>query len=615
MSTIRQVVPTPANTTTFGRSQGIARLVGPLTLPFCVVLWASPSLATDYHVDGSEYVAISDVPWQQVKGGDTVFIHWREQPYRETFGIEVSGTSWDTPVRVSGVPGANGVLPVLDGESADSGPGAHQRGVLSVRDGAQYVVVENLEVRGANQDNGFPKGASGIYAENGAHLLFSNLVLTDNDNGMFSTYYTEDVIVRGCTIYGNGVVDSIYEHNNYTESNGILFEFNTFGLLRDGAAGNNLKDRSAHSVIRYNWIDGGNRGLDLVEPEGGQSAFGNAAESEPHYVYGNVIIKRDDGTVNDQVVHFGGDNGTGYYRRVLHFYHNTVYSTRGGTTAFYINTEGAEVDIRNNVFYTSQNASSLRLFDSDTSGSASITFQNNFVISGNGGSAPSGLTETGTIGGEPMFRSEQEEDFYPAAGSPLLDAAIGLAGGASEHPVEFQFVSGGAPIPRADTVLDLGALEACDADCGVPAPATSDPSATSMPECTGECGASSGAPASSAPSDATSAPGPGGGNAGGNNGGGAGGGMTPGNNPPGTVPTSATPGVTSVPGETGGATPPGAPATSDGESASSDAATSAAKSESSCACALPGAKAPRSEGLAALGLFLMVTLFRGRRRR
>ena len=72
-----------------------------------------------------------------------------------------------------------------------------------------------------------------------------NCALHDCGNGFFASSQSSDVIVEGCQIYDNGIEGSIYEHNNYTEARGIIFQFNHFGPLRTGCPGNNLKDRSA----------------------------------------------------------------------------------------------------------------------------------------------------------------------------------------------------------------------------------------------------------------------------------------------------------------------------------------------------------------------------------
>ena len=154
-------------------------------------------------------------------------------------------------------------------------------------------------------------------------------------------------------IYDNGNTNSLFEHNTYTEALGITYQFNRFGPLRTGALGNNLKDRSAGLVVRYNWIEGGNRQLDLVETDSA------TIENDPSYrathVYGNVLIEPA-AAGNRQIVHYGGDNGgTANYRKgTLHFYQNTLVSTRTDrTTLFRLSTNDEHADARNNIFYPS----------------------------------------------------------------------------------------------------------------------------------------------------------------------------------------------------------------------------------------------------------------------
>lgn len=87
------------------------------------------------------------------------------------------------------------------------------------------------------------------------------------------------------------IESSIYKHNSYTESQGIVFEFNHYGPLRAGCPGNNLKDRSTGTVIRYNWIEGGNwLPLDWrqthesgLEPGASVSNLGNVEGTDPGF--------------------------------------------------------------------------------------------------------------------------------------------------------------------------------------------------------------------------------------------------------------------------------------------------------------------------------------------
>src|SRR4029079_4241587 len=109
-------------------------------------------------------------------------------------------------------------------------------------------------------------------------------------------------------IYDNGNVGSLFEHNNYTAAIGITFQYNRFGPLRTGCLGNNLKDRSAGLVVRYNWIESGNRQLDLVDGED-SSLIRSDPSYRQTYVYGNILIEPD-AAGNRQLLHYGGDSGT-----------------------------------------------------------------------------------------------------------------------------------------------------------------------------------------------------------------------------------------------------------------------------------------------------------------
>ena len=101
----------------------------------------------------------------------------------------------------------------------------------------------------------YPNGSSGIYIKTGKHITFENCIIHDCGNGFDVQGVDEmvhDVTVRSCHIYGNGRTDSRFdrEHNIYTESSGLLFEYNVIGRMRSGAGGSALKDRSANTVYR-----------------------------------------------------------------------------------------------------------------------------------------------------------------------------------------------------------------------------------------------------------------------------------------------------------------------------------------------------------------------------
>ncbi|MCA1560022.1 MAG: Ig domain-containing protein, partial [Acidobacteria bacterium] len=253
-----------------------------------------------------------------------------------------------------------------------------------------------------------------------------------------------------------------YEHNVYTEGFDITYQFNRFGPLKAGAGGNNLKDRSAGLVVRYNWIEGGNRQLDLVDSHNPLIA------GDPRYrqtfVYGNVLIERlTEG--NRQIVMYGGDSGdTPAYRNgTLYFYNNTVVSYRTDrTTLFGIPTNDQRVDARNNIFYVTAAGNTLSVVDS--AGFVDLLtnwFKPGFVSTF---SSLTGMVNGGAssiVGTSPGFADESTQDFRLAAGSPARDAGTVLSTDVlPAHLVTYEYVKhlGGGTRP-ADAAIDIGAYE------------------------------------------------------------------------------------------------------------------------------------------------------------
>jgi hypothetical protein len=332
---------------------------------------------------------ISTIPWATLAPGDTVLIHWRPEPYREKWVVCRQGTA-GAPITIRGVPGPEGQLPVIDGRDAVTPVGLNfwneQRGVIKIG-GAnnppdtmpRHIVIENLEVRSGRPPYSFTgragagqysNNAAAIYVEKAEDLVIRGCVLHDSGNGLFigtsNENMTRDVLVERNYIYDNGIVGSGFEHNSYTAALGIVFQFNRYGPLRAGAGGNNLKDRSAGLIVRYNWIEGGNRQLDLVDAEDS-----TLLQAEPRYrethVYGNILIEPD-AAGNRQIVHYGGDSGAvrQYRKGTLYFYNNTVVSTRTDrTTLFRLSTADERCEARNNLFYAAAGGRTVALLDTD----------------------------------------------------------------------------------------------------------------------------------------------------------------------------------------------------------------------------------------------------------
>ncbi|MEQ8661908.1 MAG: right-handed parallel beta-helix repeat-containing protein, partial [Gammaproteobacteria bacterium] len=409
------------------------------------------------------------VPWEALNAGDVVAIHARPAPYRGKFVLARSGTAAQ-PIVVRGVADAAGALPVIDGDGATTRHALdywnENRAVIKVGGAsipagpAQHIVIEALVVRGAHpshgftDDNGNPASystnAAAIFIEDGAFITVRRCELTASGNGLFVANLSSDITVEESYLHGNGNVGSIFEHNSYTEARGMHYRFNRFGPLRAGAGGNNLKDRSAGLVVAYNWIEDGNRQLDLVD----SATFAATAPTAyaTTFVYGNVLIEHD-GEGNRQLVHYGGDSGnTAAYRKgTLHFYHNTVVSERSGrTTLFRLATDDERADIRGNIFFNAGDPQTLELATS----AGHYAFRDNWLRASyvtSFDAAFSGVvTHTNSLSGDdPGFSDRLAQDYRPhpeaavvAAGSALAAAVLPL------HDVTHEYVTPGRPAAR-----------------------------------------------------------------------------------------------------------------------------------------------------------------------
>ena len=382
--------------------------------------------------------SIAEVPWATLAPGDQVNIHWRPQPYKEKWVICRRGTS-EHPIVVRGIAGPKGELPMISGADAVtvkslSYPG-EIRSVIKIGTSRipadcvpAHIVIEALDVSGANPSNSYQgtagvakysPTASGIWVEKGEGIVIRDCAIHDNGNGFFVSHASRNILMEHCDLFGNGVVKSMYEHNAYTEASGMVYQFNHFGPLRPGAEGNNLKDRSSGLVVRNNWIEGGNREIQIADADGSEEI-----RKEPAYqrtvVTGNVIIEPA-GDGGSQIVCYGGDSGKleQYRKGTLVFQNNTVISKRyDGTTLFRMMTNDEILDARDNVFFTIGDGKTLAMVDSV--GVARLT--GNWIKKGWGNARVkfTGVVQVGsgnTEGSVPEFVNLAAGDYRLASGS------------------------------------------------------------------------------------------------------------------------------------------------------------------------------------------------------
>ncbi|MBN1425267.1 right-handed parallel beta-helix repeat-containing protein [Candidatus Fermentibacteria bacterium] len=452
------------------------------------LLMAGDLWAMVYQVGpGQPYASIGAVPWESLAAGDSVVIHWRSEPYREKWVLCRTGTA-DSPIVVRGLPSPEGERPVVSGENAVTRPQLdywnRDRGVVKIGGASvppdcmpAHITIEGLRIRSARPpytyDGGsaYSSSASAIYVEKGEHLTFRDCVFDDCGNGLFTAYQSAVVLVDRCAIFGNGIEGSIYQHNSYCESQGITYQFTHYGPLRAGCPGNNLKDRSSGCVIRYNWIEGGNRQLDLVDSD--HSALYSDPAYRTTFAYGNILIEPD-GAGNSQICHYGGDSGaTSRYRKgTLYFYSNTVVSTRtGNTTLFRLSTNEESCDCRNSVAFVSATGPHLAMLDA--TGVLYLYhdwFKTGWVTCH--GTLQGTVHDMGGIvtGPVPGFADEGAQEFWPTPASACVDAGANLADPCvPDHTVELEYVKHSTYKARALAApVDIGAYESPH-EGGIPA--------------------------------------------------------------------------------------------------------------------------------------------------
>lgn len=309
---------------------------------------------TEYNVGpGQEYAAIGDVPISDLGPGDTVRIHWREEPYRETLLISAQGSAED-PVRICGVRGPIGERPVISGEGATTPQSTGQQAmwndlalVLFMRkptdDWETYyphdIILEGLDLQGAHigvpftnvdgEASEWYNGSACISILRGKNITIRDNEISDCGFGIFAkstdldSEQVTNVLIEGNYVHSNNPQVEVGVHNVYVQAFGAVYQFNHFG---PPLGADNIKDRSTGTVIRYNWIEpAGDINIDLVEAEEHKLT----AVQDPAYrtalVYGNLIQQ----VFGSVPLHYGADHleleNVPYFRKgTLYFYNNTL---------------------------------------------------------------------------------------------------------------------------------------------------------------------------------------------------------------------------------------------------------------------------------------------------
>ena len=217
-----------------------------------------------------------------------------------------------------------GALPILDGQNAVTAAATpwnsiffNIEGVIVVSHSSKmpygyipsWIVIQNLHVQNADPANtltesdgtvtNFDTFACCIYVEYAQHVVIRGCELNGSCNGFFcnsknndTNELSADMLIEHCWIHDNGYPGNYGVHNIYTESKGITFQYNLIGPLRPGADGEQIKDRSSGTILRYNTIiqgPGPGTAFWFEQTQGGIGIIDADPAYHTNYVYGNVF--------------------------------------------------------------------------------------------------------------------------------------------------------------------------------------------------------------------------------------------------------------------------------------------------------------------------------------
>ncbi|PWU09485.1 MAG: hypothetical protein C5B50_27290 [Verrucomicrobia bacterium] len=349
-------------------SKTVAKLLSAIALAAMPIV---PRLAAaTYEVGPSlAYTNLGSVPWTGLQPGDTVNVHYQAGGYHEIILLSASGVS-NAPITLNGVPDpVTGALPTLDGSNAVTAtntpwhdPSLNTEGVIVVSPNALQpypyfpsgIVIQNLRVQNASPSNSltqaqggtasFDSTAAAIYVEFAQHLVVSGCELSGSCNGFFCgaengdpNTTSADILVQKSWVHGNGFPGNYEAHNINTEAKGIVFQYNLIGPLMPNASGDDIKDASSGTILRYNMVIQGPGGWAFwfVQPDGGVGVIDQDPAYHTNFVYGNVFLN---GTNSSALTMFAYDylgNGSHPRNGTLYFYNNTVVNYADQSARYY----------------------------------------------------------------------------------------------------------------------------------------------------------------------------------------------------------------------------------------------------------------------------------------
>jgi hypothetical protein len=454
-TTVVTPTPTPATvaTTTVRAAANFYRTETPVNWDYKAVYPSRTACAANegkiFEVGpGKAYATPKAVPWLTLIPCDQVYIYYNSTPYTDIIFLAARGEAnkWIT---IKGIPGPNGERPVFDGNNAvmppDTGANIWVEStgmiIVYIPDGTRVARATNykpgyLHITGLKIQNARPpaqvtnmagvKGtwrnfSTGIAVNAVEKMAVTDCELANNGIGLFANSgngeggQTRNLLVARNYFHGNGNLNSASEHNAYSEGVGTIYEYNYFGPTLVGSGGDNIKERSAGVIFRYNYIEGGVDQIALRDP---QSNVGNEAAqvdawgerlASSVFIYGNILVNRGYG----QSIIGHGDGAMGDYLQPrdgqLFFYGNRVLS--------FTDSQGYW---QNNWYYPVQG---VKLFDIlNTRSPTTVVARNNLLYAG---SATPGATPAPYA----LFYWQGKADFASNWTNSFINVGVSAADG------------------------------------------------------------------------------------------------------------------------------------------------------------------------------------------
>ena len=379
-----------------------------LAAAFALILRCAGARGAVYDVgQGRQYQSLQEVT-RLLRPGDVVTV--------DGGAIYAGGVSLDA----NGAPGA-GVI-TIKGKPVDGKRPILTGGLVVLRVRGSHYVISGFDLTAGND----PATTRCFYNVGDDVTLRDSVVHDCHFNGIAGSDASGSLTLDGVEVYGCG--QGLYAHQIYVGSNLAKYPRALFRMwhcyVHDGVGGNNVKSRVTRNEIEYNWIEGAafhELDLDGPDPKAQKMPPGARCDAD---IIGNVFVKRPNS--QGTVARFGTD-GTASSQGRYRFVNNTVIvqaKAAAGLGIFWIKGQVDSLALWNNVFWTE--AGPMKLTREE--GTPPPAF------SGDGNWLPAGTTNLPPgvkfiAGADPGFVNAAEDDYRPAAGSPLIAAGSVPAAG------------------------------------------------------------------------------------------------------------------------------------------------------------------------------------------